>query len=93
MEIIFQNIAPLFPVIFSANLIMAAVKFLAAESATKPFLRTVLAGIAIFGAIATAAITGDPVNMDSITSLLRIAADAAIVAIGSHYSYVAIKST
>lgn len=81
-----------FPLIFSANLVMSLVKFLADGTMSRPYLRVILGIFAFAGVIFYASFTGNPVDMDSLTSLGRMILEAAIVAFGAHYSYKAIKT-
>lgn len=86
-----QAIAIIFPMIFSANLIMSLVKALAQGSLGNTGLRILLIIISIVGILTVSAITGDPVNMDSISSLSQMLLEAIIVTVGAHFSYKAIK--
>ncbi len=82
-----------FPLIFTSNLLMSAVKVIAQGSIGNAGLRCILAGIAVFGIIVASALTGDPVNFDSVMSLMKLAGDAAIVAFGAHASFKVISNT
>jgi len=88
METIITFIVPL---IFTNNLVLSLVKYASDYSFNKVWLRVILGFVSIAGVIAGSAITGDPVDFDSITSLLNLTIDAAVVAFGSHYAYKTIK--
>lgn len=86
-------IVMIFPLIFTSNLVMSVVKIIAQGSMSNVYLRGVLAIFAVLGVIVASALTGDPVNFDSIIALLKVAGDAAIVVIGAHISYKVIKNS
>ncbi len=84
-------LAMIFPLIFTSNLVISVVKYLGDQSLTKTHLRLALAALSLVGVISTAALTGDPVNFDSVSSLAMMLLDALIVAFGAHFSYKVIK--
>lgn len=91
MENIATFIAVVGPMIFTSNLLMSAVKWLADQSISRGWLRCILAVFSILGAISTSALLGVDVDFDSISSMARLAAEAAGIGFGSHYTYRAIK--
>lgn len=92
MEIITSLIATAVPVIFTNNVLMSGVKYLAGHAATKVWLRAVLTFLSFFGVIASAALTGDSVNFGYTTELLTTGFTTVVVAIASHFSYKVIKN-
>ena len=87
-----QTIALLFPLVLTNNLIMSAVKLLAAKSVGKAWLRCMLVALSFIGIIATATITGDPVDLNRINELGMLLVETLVLTIGSHLSYKAIKT-
>ncbi len=87
-----ELIQAIVPLILMSNWAMTGIKFLADESASRAWLRAMLALIALVGAFASASLTGQPVDVDSISSLGRTLALALIVTIGSHFSYKIMKA-
>ena len=79
------------PLIFTNNLVMSLVKYASDHAFTSAGLRFILGAMSISGVIAGSALTGDPINFDSITGLLNLTIEAAMVAFGAHFTYKAIK--
>ncbi len=86
-------IATVFPLIFTSSFLMSIVKMIAQGSVSKPWLRAFLALFAIMGILVSLALTGDPINMDSIMSLTKALSEAIVVAVGAHFFYKAIKES
>jgi len=91
MDAILGFIAVVGPMIFTSNMLMSGIKWLADQSISKGWLRFILAIISIMGAISTTALLGGEIDIDSISSLGTIALEAAGIAFGSHYTYRIIK--
>lgn len=91
IETIIAFSVQVFPLVFTANLVMSVVKYLADRSITRGGLRFILAVFAIVGVISTSAVTGQPIDFDSLSSLGRLAIEAAATGIFAHFSYKAIK--
>ena len=82
----------LFSLVFTNNLLLSAVKQLRALQGNKKWLRAILFVLSAVGVVAGAAVTGDAIDFNQVTDLLKAAIEIAAVAIGSHYSYKAIKT-
>lgn len=67
---------------------MTGVKWLAMDSASKGWKRGALLLLSVVGAFATSAITGNPVDMDSVSSLTTEALLALTYFLSAHASYV-----
>ena len=80
-------ISLLFPLIFTNNLVMSLIKFLAGKAAGTAWLRFMLGILSVVGIIAGSALTGVPVNFDSLSSLAFATIEAAALGILSHFSY------
>jgi hypothetical protein len=81
----------LFPLVFTNNLIMSAVKYLSHKKENKGVLRVILVLVSVAGLITTAALTGDPVDLDKFSSLGMLGVETIILGVASHYSYRVIK--
>lgn len=81
-----------FALILANNIAMSGVKWLANESATVTWLRCMLAFVSIMGVISAAALNGTPVDFNQISGLAKLIAEAALLALASHFSYKAIKT-
>lgn len=73
---------------FVLNGIMTAVKWIAKDSVSKGWKRGVLLLFSVIGAFATSYLTGNPVDMDSLTSLLSEALLTLVYFLSAHASYV-----
>ncbi len=57
----------------------------------RPFLRFALVLFSLLGIVSTSLLTGNQIDPDSISSLVRIGVEAGVSAFGSHYIYVAVR--
>lgn len=92
MEGILGAVAIMFPLIFTNNLVMSLVKYVAQESMDRTWLRTVLVISSLVGVLAVSAITGQDVNFNELTDLGRLFLETLGVSVGAHLSYKAIKN-
>ncbi len=81
----------LFPMIFTNNLAMSFIKFLAGASKTTAWLRGILALLSIVGAVTASALSGSAIDFNQITDWGKLILESATLFIASHYSYRAIK--
>lgn len=81
-----------FPLVFTANIVMSAVKYLADGALSSTGKRVMLGVLAVGGTIASASLTGQPVDFNAVSSIALNTAIAAITAFGAHASYKAIKN-
>lgn len=81
----------LFPMIFTNNLVMSLVKFLAGKSKNVVWLRGILAVLSILGAVAASSLSGTPVDFNQLTDWAKLILEAATLGLASHFSYRAIK--
>ena len=81
----------IFPMIFTANIVMSLVKILAQESLKSTGLRIILIVFSILGVLAGSAVTGNPVDTDSVSNLATMLVEAITIAVGAHFSYKLIK--
>lgn len=86
-----QIIAMIFPMVFTTNLLMTIVKYLAGAAATTTWLRVALLVISIGGAFSISAITGNPIDVNQISDWGKLLVEALTIAITAHGSYKAIS--
>ena len=91
MEAVISFLAVAFPLVFTNNLIMSLVKRLAVVKESKLWLRGALLVISALGIVATSALAGNPVDLDSLSSIGTALLEILVLAVGSHFSYLAIK--
>lgn len=91
IETILSVIGVAFPLVFTSNIVMAAVKYLADGALTKTGLRVMLGLIAVIGAIATAAFTGEPIDFNQVSDIALLTIQTAVIGVGAHFSYKLIK--
>lgn len=82
----------LFPLIFTNNLIMSVVKWISQKQESAIWLRGALIVISLLSVIATAALTGHPIDFNQLSDLGTMLAETIGLAIASHFSYKAIKN-
>jgi hypothetical protein len=54
----------------------------------QPWLRTLLIVLSLVGMLSTSLVTGEQINLDSVTSLATLGISTALSAYGSHWLYV-----
>lgn len=81
----------LFPMVFTNNLVMSFVKFLAGESKNKFWLRGMLAALSVIGAVSASALAGDSIDFNQLTEWGKLILESATLFVASHYSYRVIK--
>lgn len=86
-----ETLALLFSLVFTNNLLMSGVKMLSTRAESVWWLRMVLMVFALLGVIASAALTGNPIDFNQFDDLGRMLLEAAITALGAHFSYRLIK--
>jgi hypothetical protein len=57
-----------------------------------PVLRFALVLFTLIGVVSSSVLTGDPINVDSVTALVRTGLETIVSAAASHYIYVAIRN-
>lgn len=82
MEVFILAAAP-----FVLNTVMGAAKWLGAQDTSTPFKRTLLAFFAIVGAVSASALSGDPMNADSIINWIRILLESGVMFVAAHGTY------
>lgn len=86
-----ETIALIFPLIFTNNLLMSAVKYLRGVGESKKWLRTILGALSLIGILAASAYTGNPVDLDSFTEVGTALVLSIVTGVLSHFSYKVIK--
>lgn len=86
-------ITTLLSLVFSTNLVMSGIKWLRTKSESTFSLRVALTVCSIIGVVATATLTGNPVDFNQITDTGGALIEAIIVAVAAHFTYKAIKTT
>lgn len=92
MEAITMFVISILGMVLTNNLVMSVVKYLLTAQKSKLWLRGVLTAISALGVIATASLTGNAIDFNSLSSLGTALAEIVGLAVASHFSYTAIKS-
>jgi hypothetical protein len=71
---------------------LAGLAMFANGASAHPFLRFALVLFSLLGIVSTSLVTGNGIDADSVTALVRIALETTVSAAASHYIYVAIRS-
>jgi hypothetical protein len=85
-------IMSLVPVVFASNLVMSGVKYLSIVKNTNAWLRGTLLVVSILGIVAEGAVTGHPVDLNQVNSLLALLGQGVGAAIVAHFSFKAISA-
>lgn len=86
-----NTIVALMALIFTNNILMSGIKWLADQSVTSTWLRCVLIALSLLGIVAAAALNGTPVDFNQISELAKLLIGTVGLALASHLSYKAIK--
>lgn len=81
----------LFPLVFTNNLVMSLIKYLAGESKNKVWLRGMLGLLSVAGIISASALTGNEIDFNQLTDLGMLGLESVALFFASHYSYRVIK--
>lgn len=87
-----ETISMIFALILPTNLLMSAVKLLSTKQESVTWLRVALMLVSLLGVIAGSALTGEPIDMDSLSSLGKALLEVVVLAIAAHFSYKTIKT-
>jgi hypothetical protein len=85
-------LAVLLPLILTNNLVMSLVKYLSDKTLSVYGLRGALVLFSLIGVVSMAVLTGNAVDFNQVTDLLKMLVEVVAVAFASHYSYKAIKT-
>lgn len=77
----------LFPLIFTNNIVMSFVKYLANGAMSNVWLRVFLLVCSLMGVIALSSINGTQIDFNSVQSLVKMLAETLVVALGSHFTF------
>jgi hypothetical protein len=91
IEAILMFVGPLFPLMFTNNLVMSFVKYISRFKNSKLWLRGTLVILSAMGLISYSALMDQPVDFNQLSDLGQLLAQVIILAFGSHFSYRTIK--
>ena len=91
IETIVAIIAVSVPLVLTNQLLMSAIKWFMAGAASKTWLRGILALLSAVGVVVMSAYTGDAVDYNQVSDLVVTGLTILVTAVGSHFSYHAIK--
>lgn len=87
IEALIAGIITIFPLIPLNNWILAGVKVVAQEAATRAWLRGTLVILSLVGVIASSAISGTEIDFNQISDLWKLFLETAGLVLASHFSY------
>ncbi len=86
-----QAIVTFLSLISFNNIVMSVVKWLAAESSTRLWLRCMLVSMSAIGILANAAASGSQIDLNQINQLVAFVISTGLLSLASHFSYKVIK--
>lgn len=91
MELIVFAVPPIVTVVMFTAKKLAGLAMFANGASARPFLRFALVLFSLLGIVSTSLITGNSIDADSVSSLVRVALETGISAFGSHWIYQGVR--